>query len=132
MRARTSVASSSDAVLKASSMASAASEAVGSMSGFRGNASVQPPTSGSVISACRSTAAWGRNDRGGRLAHCEPITRIRRLLVNVPIENLCRGYPDPDSTSYHFATETPQDHAQEPLDPWKGKGSSLGGEKGRH
>ena len=68
---------------------------------------------------------------GGRLAHCEPITRIRRLLVNVPIEDLCRGYPDPESTSYHFATETPQDHAQEPLDPGRGIGSSLGGEKAR-
>jgi hypothetical protein len=50
----------------------------------------------------------------------------------MPIEDLCRGYPDPESTSYHFATETLQDHAQEPLDPWRGKGSSLGGEKAHH
>src|SRR5271166_3505194 len=130
MSARSSVSSSSDAARNASLIADLASATVGLISRPRGAASVQPPTSGSVITACRSTAAWGRNDRGGRLAHCEPITRIRRLLV-MPIEDLCRGYPDPESTSYHFATETPRDQAQEPLDPGRGKGSSLGGEKAR-
>src|SRR5271157_1226162 len=132
MSARSSVASSAAAARNASLIAALASATVGLISRPRGAASVQPPTSGSVITACKSTAAWGRNDRGGRLAHCEPITRIRRLPVIVPIEDLCRGYPDPESTSYHFATETLQDHAQEPLDPWREKGSSLGGEKGRH
>src|SRR5271166_2819097 len=131
MSARSSVTSSAAAARNAALIAALASATVGSISRPRGTASVQPPTSGSVITACRSTAAWGRNDRGGgRLAHCEPITRIRRLLV-MPIEDLCRGYPDPESTSYHFATETPQGHAQEPLDPGRGIGSSLGGEKAR-
>ena len=51
------------------------------------------------------------------------------IAGDLPIEDLCRGYPDPESTSYHFATETPQDHAQEPLDPGRGKGSSLGGKR---
>src|SRR4051794_30010693 len=118
MYARISVASSSDAARKASLIAALTSVTVRSIIRPPGAASVQPPNSGSVITACRSTPAWGRNDRdGGRLAHCEPMTRIRRLLVDVPIEDLCRGHPDPESTSYLFATEIPKDRAQESLDP---------------
>src|SRR5271157_6397570 len=106
MSARSSVASSAAAARNASLIAALAAATVGSISRPPGAASVQPPTSGSVITACKSTAAWGRNEKGGgKLAHCEPITRIRRLLVNVPIENLCRGYLNPgtgngDATSY--------------------------------
>jgi hypothetical protein len=83
MSASNRAASSLEVCWEAPSIAARAPSTDGSRSSpLAPRAGMQPPSSGPVMTAWRSSATYGKDDRGGICAHCEPMAHAGGSLAS--------------------------------------------------